>query len=306
MCGQLPIARQSGAEESGRLTMKVFISWSGELSGRLAEAIRDWLPAVIQAVEPFFSPDDIVKGNRWVTEIASKLAECTVGIFCITAENVNSPWLVFEAGAISNHLGSSMVCTIFFDVAPTDVSGPLTQFQGTTFKKGEMFKMVQTVNGCLEAKGLRSDSLEQAFEQWWPGFEQKVSTILSEAPVGGPQPTKRPERDMLSEVLSILRYLRRQGTKQLDIVSSAYAQPVFFHCRELAEAVLSAREPEEEAKKLGLSILELFGHLERDHNLRLGLRARDARKRMRVVLEDLRGLTRLGNGGEGSANKQTQ
>ncbi len=39
--------------------MDVFISWSGELSKKIAEAIRDWIPCVIQAVKPYYSPDDI-------------------------------------------------------------------------------------------------------------------------------------------------------------------------------------------------------------------------------------------------------
>jgi hypothetical protein len=39
--------------------MKVFISWSGEQSKEIAEAFRNWLPGVLQAEKPYFSPDDI-------------------------------------------------------------------------------------------------------------------------------------------------------------------------------------------------------------------------------------------------------
>ena len=41
---------------------KVFISWSGDLSKKIAEELRFWLPAVLQFVKPYFTPNDIEKG----------------------------------------------------------------------------------------------------------------------------------------------------------------------------------------------------------------------------------------------------
>jgi hypothetical protein len=41
--------------------MKIFISWSGELSHRVALELRDWLPMVINALEPYVSSKDIEK-----------------------------------------------------------------------------------------------------------------------------------------------------------------------------------------------------------------------------------------------------
>ena len=41
--------------------MKVFISWSGQHSKKLGEALRDWLPGVLQLVTPYFTPSDIEK-----------------------------------------------------------------------------------------------------------------------------------------------------------------------------------------------------------------------------------------------------
>lgn len=46
--------------------MKVFISWSGETSKKVALALKAWLPNVIQALDPWMSDKDIEKGATTV------------------------------------------------------------------------------------------------------------------------------------------------------------------------------------------------------------------------------------------------
>jgi hypothetical protein len=62
--------------------MNVFISWSGEVSRQLAEAVRDWLPNVLQSAKPYFTPADIEKGARWETDIAKALEEIDFLHYC--------------------------------------------------------------------------------------------------------------------------------------------------------------------------------------------------------------------------------
>lgn len=94
------------------MTTKVFISWSGELSRQLAEAVRNWLPGVLQYVKPYFTPDDIEKGTKWSTETIKELEESEIGILCLTRDNLNKPWILFEAGALSKNFGKAKVCTL--------------------------------------------------------------------------------------------------------------------------------------------------------------------------------------------------
>lgn len=105
--------------------MKVFISWSGNISWKVAVIFRDWLPSVIQSVEPYVSSEDIDKGARWSTDIAKELEDSTFGILCVTKENLEAPWLSFEAGALSKTMEKSFVTPFLFDIKRSEVQGLL-------------------------------------------------------------------------------------------------------------------------------------------------------------------------------------
>ena len=117
--------------------MKVFLSWSGNLSLKITLALRDWLPSVIQAVKPYVSSEDIDKGTRWSTDIAKELESSSYGILCITSANMEAPWVNFEAGALSKAIDKSDVAPFLFNVKRSEVQGPLLQFQSTVYEKNE-------------------------------------------------------------------------------------------------------------------------------------------------------------------------
>ena len=118
--------------------MRVFISWSGEPSKQLAEAIREWLPNTLSYVRPFFTPEDIEKGANWAQEISTELKQSSFCVIASTRESLNSNWIMFEAGAISSSVEKSRVCAILFGIGPTDLKGPLAAFQATKFSKGDI------------------------------------------------------------------------------------------------------------------------------------------------------------------------
>jgi hypothetical protein len=197
--------------------MLVFISWSGQRSKVVAEALENWLAQVIQAVEPWIS-QDIDKGLRWGTEIADRLEHSKVGIICLTKSNLNAKWIHFEAGALSK-TKDAYVCTLLLDVKPSDVEQPLAQFQHTTMEKEQIFKLLLTINGVVQSlgeKALPEPRLRNVFETYWPHLEEafKRSATLQEAPIN----PSRSDSEMLQEVLEILRnHERRQTLNRISV-----------------------------------------------------------------------------------------
>jgi len=186
------------------MASKVFISWSGDLSKKLAEEVRLWLPGVLQFVKPYFTPNDIEKGTRWSTEIANELESSNAGIICLTKDNINKPWILFEAGALSKNFGKSNVCTILFNLDNADLTGPLTSFQATKFDKTDFKKLLTTINNTGSESKLESAVLNDVFEMWWPKLELKINEILKNH-IDESNNNIRSERDILEEVLELTR-----------------------------------------------------------------------------------------------------
>jgi len=185
--------------------MDVFISWSGEKSRKSAEVLRGWLPNVIQAVTPYYTPKDIDKGKRWSNDIAGKLDVSHFGIILVTRENLNAPWILFEAGALSKNVGFSHVCPILLDLKPTDLSGPLVQFQATTFSKDEIRTLIAAINDTLGDNRINEKNLDNIFEKWWPDLEKAVEKIISDDNSKKKSEEIRSDRDLLEEVLRLVR-----------------------------------------------------------------------------------------------------
>jgi DNA-directed RNA polymerase subunit RPC12/RpoP len=185
--------------------MKVFLSWSGERSQAIAEALRDWLPKVIQAVQPWMSTVDIDRGARWSSDISVELGETSFGILCLTPENLESSWIHFEAGALSKTLEKASVCPYLYDLQPSDLKGPLVQFNATKANKEETQKLIRTINASL-TEPLSIDVVDESCELWWPKLESSLNSIPEPEVVGK---KKRPEREILEEILELIRQQAR-------------------------------------------------------------------------------------------------
>lgn len=192
--------------------MKVFLSWSGATSHKVACAFREWLPMVIQSVVPYVSSEDIDKGARWSTDIAKELEDSRYGIICVTRENILAPWVNFEAGALSKIIDKSHVTPFLFDLKRSDVQGPLLQFQSTILEGDDILKLLQSINNrATETERLRDETLRKSFEVWWPHLENSLTAVTfpPDVQANAVISDKDKSQDILEELLDLARGQQR-------------------------------------------------------------------------------------------------
>src|SRR5215216_6597371 len=204
--------------------MLVFISWSGSRSKRVAEALEKWLSMVLQAVNPWLSLD-IEKGARWSPVIAERLEQSKVGIICVSRDNVDSHWLLFEAGALSK-TKDAYVCTLLIDLRPADLSAPLAQFQATTTEKEDIRRLAHTINSAVQRCGECSPSdqvLNDTFEALWPILNTVLKEVVQSSGESDSSKKLRADRELLEEIVEILRH-REQRQVQLPTIDDEIAR----------------------------------------------------------------------------------
>jgi len=191
--------------------VKVFLGWSGPRSHAVATALADWLPAVIQAVEPWISVE-IDRGAQWFQNIGSNLKAAQYGIICVTPENAREPWVLFEAGALAMAT-DRLACPYLLGMAPAELQPPLSHLQAAKADKDDTWRVVMTINGLLADDALSEPRVRQAFDQWWPHLEQRLNAAKNIA-VAAPARPQRSDADKLDEILAIARDLQR-GTARV-------------------------------------------------------------------------------------------
>lgn len=199
-----------------RFVVKVFISWSGARSRIVAEALREWLPNVINAVEPFVSEEDIDKGAIGTEVIARHLHDSIFGIVCLTRDNQARPWINYEAGALSKVVGDNeaRVATVLIDIeSPAGVTGPLSAFQATRLR--DLADMKQLVRSIAKVAGdTRSkETLDNFVSLIWDSFAVEVTEErLAASGEASAVPARQPG-DMFGELLTLIRQMSQDMSR---------------------------------------------------------------------------------------------
>lgn len=183
--------------------MKVFVSWSGKRSKALAVALKEWLPLILQYANPWVSDKDISAGDRWAQAIAGELESSNFGILCITPENINSEWILFEAGALSKSMLDAKVIPLLFGLELSDLSGPLSQFQALKVDQQGMLDLAKAINAVAENKAADA-TIEQLVPVLWGQLQQKLDAIPNKEISAKHM---RPQTEILEELVSQVRGL---------------------------------------------------------------------------------------------------
>jgi hypothetical protein len=197
--------------------VKLFISWSGELSHRVALHLKEWLPVVLPFVEAWVSSEDIPKGSRWGAELATQLEGTNAGIVCLVPGNIDEPWLNFEAGALSKSVDKARVHPFLLALDPGKLTGPLGQFQATRFSKDDVKKLVRTINSEAGASTLPAEQFDRSFEVCWPDLERQLTPLLAEAGVPAAEAEGRslPSKELVSSSPT------EEDIKMLGVIANA-------------------------------------------------------------------------------------
>jgi hypothetical protein len=162
--------------------MDVLISWSKPKSRKVATAITEWLPTVLPGIKPWMSAQSIDKGKEWFSELQGLLADAKLCIICVTDENVRSPWLYYETGAIATKKENVWVCPYLVGVnASILADGPLGKFQATVSTEADTLLLIKSLNKALAAP--HDEALIAGnFAGKWPALKSQILAIEAEPP----------------------------------------------------------------------------------------------------------------------------
>jgi hypothetical protein len=190
--------------------LKVFVSWSGASSQQCALLLQEMLPKFNHLIEPFVSSKDIARGDRGFEAITAQLAGSHYGIVCVTPDNRSTPWINYEAGALSREVGQPRLTPLLLlgTTVADLMSTPLTQFQATPADAPEeVLKMIKTINSLCDPPA-DDNRLDDHFERYWPEWEEGLATIgrfAQQATIEDASPPRPSNAEIQDQMLSLLR-----------------------------------------------------------------------------------------------------
>ncbi len=157
--------------------MKIFFSWSGQLSKKIAKILKPWIEEDIfpsENIDVFISDEDIQYGAEWYQDVKRNLIECDLAIIFLTPENMNAPWLNFEAGAIAIGENNSPVIAFLIDVPSQNIKSPLKQYQCLDINNETINKLVCDIKQIGNFKTPSLEHIDVILEKSYASLKSSI------------------------------------------------------------------------------------------------------------------------------------
>ncbi|MCI4624430.1 MAG: toll/interleukin-1 receptor domain-containing protein [Candidatus Magnetoovum sp. WYHC-5] len=154
--------------------MNVFISWSKDKSRETASSLRELIKGCLAPINVWTSHVDMEAGTKWYFEIENHLEKASVGIVCITAENLSSPWLLFEAGAM---LKAKNLIPYLVGISTDKLPGPLKQYPVCTADRDGTLKLLKALD-LANGSVIEKEILETRFDTFWPTADHRINGAM--------------------------------------------------------------------------------------------------------------------------------
>lgn len=154
------------------MAKKVFVSWSGDVGRKLAEALKVTI-LDHSDLDPWVSSEGISAGSAWFQEIEKVAKECEFAIGCMTPGAMKRPWVNFEAGMLYGSLRNFKM--LLFNEKP---SGPLANLQGIdgTDEK-DLERLLEPMIADVER---RKRHLKRVLPDWKKAVDEALESRRSE------------------------------------------------------------------------------------------------------------------------------
>lgn len=242
--------------------MKVFISWSGSSSKRVAEILEKRLPKFIPGIELWISYN-IKKGSLWMPDIMKGLDQAFFGILCITRDNLDSDWIVFEAGAISmagTFNTKTNMCPYLVDTIPNKLPSPLAQFNAAMANREDTFRLILDINKAQEYP-IHTDEINANFNKYWSALDKDLKKI--------------PKTDSGIRV----------GHPELGHLLLSHRDSVIYRIRQVARDAIGRVSAGNYDSALFLA--RISGEIQRSRELFRGFVGKNSRKDICVLIEEV-------------------
>lgn len=186
--------------------MQVFLSWSGAQSKIVAQGLRRWLPKVSRELEPWMSEEDARAGLGWREELREAMRTTHAAVFCLTPENTDSKWVMYEVGAVSE---CPIVCPLLLGLRPHQLPAPLDHLQAVTATKTGSRRLLTSLNEGLGDNGLSSAELRRRFEERWPQLDNVIRRARARPEAQSRRKQKETARDLGDTVNTMFLFLGR-------------------------------------------------------------------------------------------------